>query len=175
MRRAVALVLVLVLTPLLAPAWADADGPPLSFHRTTPRASLADAAGMLVIGVPSSRAWGVESELRRLPDVDAAVVARIAVRDGTVGEAFLRVAYYASATARTRQLAIADSAAVPYGSDELVIVPLDPPAGAVAFRVRVLARTVPGVTTSARDAITAALTLAPAAQDGLPLLSRLLP
>lgn len=157
---------------LLAPPHAaSADGPP-SFRRTTPRAALADMAGVLVIGIPSSRAWGVESELRRLPGVDAAVLARIAVRDPGVDEAFLRVAYYASATARTRQLATSDSESVTAGRERVVVLRLDPPPGAVAYRVRVLARTAAEVTASEADAISAAVAFASAPPS---LLSRLVP
>jgi len=164
-----ALLGLLVVALLGPPCPASADGPP-SFRRTTPRASLADVAGVLVIGVPSARAWGIESALRPLPGVDAVVVARISVSDPGVDEAFLRVAYYASATARTRQLAITDSASVPAGRERIVVVPLDPPPGAVAYRVRVLARTADGVTASEPDAIRAAVASAPSTS-----LSRLVP
>jgi len=77
-----------------------------------------------------------------------------------VREAFVRVAYYASPAGRTRQLAIADSAPVPAGRPETVAVPIDPPTGAVAYRVRVLARLRAGPERSADGAVTAVIRLA---------------
>ena len=168
--RPLVLALVLALAgPLSMPA--AADGPP--FRRTTPRASLADAAGLLLIGIPAGRAWGVEGELRPLPGADAAVVVRLAVDDDRIREAFVRVAYYASATARTRQLAIADSAPVRAGERRVVAVVLDPPAGAVAYRVRVLARVEEASEASRPRAVIASFDAA--ASGWPPLLSRLLP
>ena len=168
-RLVIAIVLV---APLALSTSARADGP--VFHRTTPRATLLDTAGLLLIGVPSGRAWGVESELRPLPAVDAAVGARITVDDPAVREAFLRVAYYASGTGRTRQLAVVDSHSVPYGSTALVAVLLDPPPSAVAYRVRVLARLDAAVAVSRGDALRVALNDPHA--DASPFMpSRLLP
>jgi len=67
-------------------------------------------------------------------------VVRLAVSDDAVREAFVRVAYYASASTRTRQLATADSAPVAGAGRASVAIALEPPPLAVAFRVRVLAR-----------------------------------
>lgn len=167
------LVVLAVAVALIGPAStsADADGP--AFHRTTPRAALVDAAGLLVIGIPAGRAWGIEGDLRALPGVDAAIAVRLAVDDDRVREAFVRIAYYASATARTRQLAISDSAPVHPGERRVVAVVLDPPAGAVAYRVRVLARVEEASEASRSDAIVASFETGAAVWP--PLLSRLLP
>ncbi len=83
------------------PALADDGGP--TFRRTTPRATFDDAGSVLVIGVPGGRAWGIESELRALPPAGTTLVVRLAVTDDAVREAFVRIAYYGSVTARTRQ------------------------------------------------------------------------
>lgn len=171
-----ALAVAIVLASLLAttsPALAD-DGTP--FHRTTPRAVLAEAHGVLVIGVPAGRAWGIESELRPLPPSGTVLVVRLAVTDATVREAFVRVAYYASSSARTRQLSITDSAPVAHGERALVAVELDPPPAAVAYRVRVLARLAEPAGRSSDDAVTAVLHVeSGAARRGGSLYSRLLP
>ena len=152
-RACLLLCLALALVP--RPALAD-DGPP-RFHRTTPRASFDEDGGVLVIGVPGGRAWGIESELRALPPAGTTLIVRLTVSDDAVREAFVRVAYYGSATARTRQLAIADSAPVVGRGRALVAVTLEPPAGAVAFRIRVLARLGDPAGRSPDDAVTAAL------------------
>jgi len=132
------------------------DGDP-RFRRTTPRGSFIADGDALVVGVPGGRAWGIEGELLPLPASPTTIVARLRVSDASVHEAFVRVAYYASATSRTRQLAIADSAPVTVGERGIVAVALDPPAGAVAYRVRVLARLADRGGTSATDAIRATL------------------
>ena len=137
---------------------ARADDPP--FHRTTPRGALAEAAGVLVIGVPGGRAWGIESELRPLPPEGTTLIVRIAVHDAAVKEAFLRVAYYATPSGRSRQLAIADSPPVEAGARASVAVAIEPPAGAVAYRVRVLARLTDPAGRSTADAVTAVLRVA---------------
>lgn len=171
MRRLAPLALATLLLGHLGGA-AAADGP--AFRRTTPRAALAEVAGVLLIGVPSGRAWGIESELRPLPGAEAAVVARLRVDDPAVREAFVRVAYYATATARTRQLAIVDSPAVPAGHTRFVVVLLDPPPGAVAYRVRVLARLAADRVTSRADGIEAVFGGARGRVGWAPRLSRLL-
>ena len=137
------------------PALAD-DGPP-QFHRTTPRATLDDANAVLVVGVPGGRAWGIESELRALPPPGTTLIVRLTVSDGAVREAFVRIAYYGSAATRTRQLATADSEPVTARGRALVAIALEPPPGAVAFRVRVLARLRDLTGRSSDDAVTAAL------------------
>jgi hypothetical protein len=172
MRRTFALTLVLLAT-IAAPAAADDDR--TKFRRTTPRAALQEDAGAFTLGVPAGRAWGIESELRRLPP-ERALAVRIVVADDDVREAFARVAYYASATGRPRQIAIADSEAVAAGEGRLLFVPLDPPPGAVAYRVRVLARLRAGAAQSRDDAIQARVTLIDRAATRFgSLFSRLLP
>src|SRR5688572_6722855 len=163
-----------VLVAVGAPAAADDDR--IQFRRTTPRASLQqEATGTLLLGVPSGRAWGIQSELRSLP-LEGAVAVRLSVSDDDVREAFARIAYYASATGRPRQIAVADSEAVGAGEGRVLFVPLDPPPGAVAYRVRVLARLHPGADRSRDDAVRARVTLIDraAARFGS-LFSRLLP
>jgi hypothetical protein len=172
MRRTCLLVLVLLAT-VVAPAAADDDR--THFRRTTPRASLDEEAGTFTLGIPSGRAWGIESELRPLPP-ELALAVRISVSDDDVREAFARVAYYSSATGRPRQIAIADSEAVAAGETRVLFVPLDPPPGAVAYRVRVLARLRAGADRSRDDAIRARVApIDPAATRFGSLFSRLLP
>lgn len=172
MRRIIALLLVLLAVPAV-PAAADDDR--IQFRRTTPRASLLEEAGALTLGVPSGRAWGIESELRPLPP-DGALAVRLHVSDDDVREAFARIAYYASATGRPRQIAISDSEAVAAGEARVLFVPLDPPPGAVAYRVRVLARLRPGADRSREDAIGARVTMVDRAATRFgSLFSRLLP
>lgn len=172
MRRTFALALVLLAT-VVAPAAADDDPP--HFRRTTPRAALEEQAGLFTLGVPAGRAWGIESELRPIPPGRALAV-RLSVADDEVREAFARVAYYASATGRPRQIAVVDSEAVAAGESRVLFVALDPPPGAVAYRVRVLARLRAGADRSPDDAIRARVTLVDqaAARFGS-LFSRLLP
>lgn len=172
MRRTLAFALVL-LAVIGAPAAADDDRP--HFRRTTPRASLDEDAGSFTLGVPSGRAWGIESELRVLPH-EGALAVRLSVSDDDVREAFARIAYYARATGRPRQIAVADSEAVGAGEGRVLFVSLDPPPGAVAYRVRVLARLHPGAERSRDDAIRARVTLIDRAATRFgSLFSRLLP
>lgn len=139
---------------------ANADDGDDRFRRTTPRAALDSADGALVIGVPGGRAWGIESDLRPLPPSDTTLIVRLGVSDATVREAFVRVAYYAVATGRSRQLATTDSAPVAFGERLTVSVPIEAPRGAVSYRVRVLARLVDPGGRSADDAVTAVLRVA---------------
>ncbi|MGH2491587.1 MAG: hypothetical protein ACRDF9_08765 [Candidatus Limnocylindria bacterium] len=172
MRQVLALVLVL-LAVVAAPAAADDDR--TRFRRTTPRASLAESAGTFTLGIPAGRAWGIESELRPLPP-ERALAVRLSVADDDVREAFARVAYYASAIGRPRQIAIADSEAVAAGESRVLFLALDPPPGAVAYRVRVLARLRAGADRSRDDAIQARVTLIDRAATRFgSLFSRLLP
>ncbi len=168
------LLLALVLLAVVArPAAADDDR--THFRRTTPRASLEEAAGTFALGVPSGRAWGIESELRPLP-AERALAVRLVVADDEVREAFARVAYYASATGRPRQIAVVDSEAVAAGEGRLLFVTLDPPPGAVAYRVRVLARLRAGSERSQDEAIRARVSLIDRAATHFgSLFSRLLP
>jgi len=123
------------------------------FRLTTPRGSLERGDGLaLRLGVPSGRAWGVESALRPIGGPRELTLA-IAVRDVSVREAFVRVAWYDRDTGRPRQTAIADSTIARSGERDAVIVTLDPPAGAIAYRMRVLARLEPGVARSREGAI----------------------
>lgn len=155
---------------------AAADDGDLRFRRTTPRAVLTDGMGAVVIGIPGGRAWGIESGLRPLPPAGTVLVVRLTVSDESVKEAFVRVAYYASSSRRTRQLAITDSPLVAASVRALVAVELDPPAGAVAYRVRVLGRVESGSERSSGDAISAAFRPAAGASRWPgSLYSRLLP
>jgi hypothetical protein len=172
MRSKIAVALILCAVSA-APAAADDDRS--HFRRTTPRASLEEANGTFTLGVPSGRAWGIESELRPLPP-ERALAVRLSVTDDDVREAFARVAYYARATGRSRQIAIADSEAVTPGESRVVLMALDPPPGAVAYRIRVLARLRAGAVRSRDDAIQARLTLVDRAATRVgSLFSRLLP
>jgi len=146
-------VLILLVSPVLADS-----GP---FRRTTPRASFDRDAGGLVIGIPSGRAWGIESGLEPLDGSDALHLV-VAVDDPDVAEAFVRIAYYARGDARSRQLATQDSPFVRVGEDRRIVIDLAPPRGAVAYRVRVLGRLVAGATLPRRDAIRARPDDAPA-------------
>jgi hypothetical protein len=153
--RICVLVCIAVALGSARPALADEGHPP--FHRTTPRATFDQESGVLVIGVPGGRAWGIESELRTLPPAGTTLVVRLSVTDDAVREAFVRIAYYGSATTRTRQLATADSEPVAARRRAAVAVPLEPPSGAVAFRVRVLARLTDPAGRSTDDAVSATL------------------
>jgi hypothetical protein len=171
--RQTLLLTLLLLSVVALPAAADDDR--TRFRRTTPRASLEVDAGTFTIGVPSGRAWGIESELRLLP-TERAIAVRLVVVDDDVREAFARIAYYASATGRPRQIAVVDSEAVAAGDGRLLFVALDPPPGAVAYRVRVLARLRGGSERSRDEAIHARLTLIDRAATRFgSLFSRLLP
>jgi hypothetical protein len=154
MRRAVLFLALLGLALLESAAFADPGGPDLPgpFRRTTPRGSLGRDAGGLIVGIPGGRAWGIESGLLPLGD-GGSVTLVLAVDDPDVAEAFVRVAYYARADSRSRQLATRDSLFVRVGEDRRIAVELAPPAGAVAYRVRVLGRLAPGAVASRVDAI----------------------
>ncbi|HET8567633.1 MAG TPA: hypothetical protein VFM93_01445, partial [Candidatus Limnocylindria bacterium] len=134
------LLLALALLTLAAPQAAADDGP--AFRRTTPRAVLGERDGWTLLGVPGGRAWGIESALRRAPPRPATLEVELAVADPRVREAFVRVAWYARERGRQRQLDVVDSDLVVAGERRTVLVPLDPPEGARAYRVRVLARLV---------------------------------
>lgn len=140
MRRLSASVLLLVLA-FAAPASGDpGDGD--AFRRTTPRAEVIRAGEWTLLGIPGGRAWGLESDLRPLAGASQVRV-ELAAIDPAVREAFLRVAYYARADARSRQLAIGDSAPVTVAAGSggvALVVRLEPPPNAVAYRVRLLGR-----------------------------------
>jgi len=94
----------------------------------------------LLVGVPGGRAWGIESALIGVPAERTGFHATVQVSDPEVREAFIRVAWYDRATGRPRQFALTDARFVGAGETATFEVALDPPAGAVAYRVRVLAR-----------------------------------
>jgi hypothetical protein len=100
--------------------------------------------------VPGGRAWGIESALIPVPKERSAFRAAVEVSDPSVREAFVRVAWYDRATGRPRQFALSDARFVRAGETATFDVALDPPPGAVAYRVRVLGRL------GARDAVSAA-------------------
>jgi hypothetical protein len=154
MRHIALLVVPLALALLGSSALADpgdgsVHGP---FRRTTPRGSLERDTGGLIVGIPSGRAWGIESDLVPL-DGPGAVTLVLAVDDPEISEAFVRIAYYARADARSRQLATRDSPYVRVGEDRRISVELVPPPEAIAYRVRVLGRLVAGAVLSRIDAI----------------------
>ena len=95
---------------------------------------------MLLVGVPGGRAWGVESELRTLPGDPSELRATIEIRDTSVREAFVRIAWYDRGSGRPRQISLTDARAVRSGEGATIEMALDPPRTAVAYRVRVLAR-----------------------------------
>jgi hypothetical protein len=134
---------------------ASADGPP--YRRTTPRGSFGANGAELVVGVPGGRAWGIESALIPVPEQPTGFRATVEVSDPEVREAFVRVAWYDRATGRPRQFALTDARFVRAGETATLEVPLDPPAGAVAYRLRVLARLRTRRALSAPDAITVTL------------------
>jgi hypothetical protein len=136
MRVVAGLVLLLSLGTSLV-ALADGDPP---FRRTTPRGSFGRDGPVLVVGVPGGRAWGIESGLIPVPAIGTAMHVTMSVEDPAVREAFVRIAWYDRATGRPKQFAIADATFVHADQTATFDVPLDPPAGAVAYRVRVLAR-----------------------------------
>src|SRR5207244_435758 len=76
----------LLLVGLTSPAAADDDP---RFHRTTPRGAFGSDGPELLVGVPGGRAWGIESELRPVPDERSSMRATIQVADPAVREAFV--------------------------------------------------------------------------------------
>jgi len=127
---------------LAAPASGDPGDGGDAFRRTTPRADVIRAGEWTLLGIPGGRAWGLESGLRPLAGA-VQVTVELAAIDPAVRETFLRVAYYARADGRSRQLAIADSAPVTVAAGSggaAVVVRLEPPPNAVAYRVRLLGR-----------------------------------
>jgi hypothetical protein len=135
---------------------ASAEGGP-PYHRTTPRGSFGANGDELIVGVPGGRAWGIESALIPVPDERSGFRATIEVSDALVREAFIRVAWYDRATGRPRQFALTDARFVRAGETATLEVALDPPPGAVAYRLRVLARLRTPEALSAQDAITVRL------------------
>lgn len=156
---------------LAAPAAADDD---VRFRRTTPRAPLQVTSDELVFGVPAGRAWGLESQLIRIGRGGASVALDLAVDDPAISEGFVRIAWYARAEGRPRQIAIEDAPEVAHGIERRIIVRLDPPDDAVAFRIRVLARVGGGAAASREDALTVGRVQLDAWDHLRPALTRLL-
>jgi len=127
------------------------DRPP--YRRTTPRGSFGADGPELLVGVPGGRAWGIESALVPVPVGQTGFRATVEVSDPEVREAFVRVAWYDRASGRPRQFALTDARFVRAGETATVEVALDPPAGAVAYRLRVLARLRTPEALSAPDAV----------------------
>ena len=144
----------LVLAALAAAASADGG---LPYRRTTPRGSFGADGPTLVVGVPGGRAWGIESALIPVPPGPRGFRATIEVNDPEVREAFIRVAWYDRSTGRPRQFALSDAQLVRAGETATFDVPLDAPDGAVAYRVRVLARLRGPEALSRADAVRATL------------------
>jgi hypothetical protein len=141
----------LVVAAALASLASAESGPP--YRRTTPRGSFGEDGPELVVGVPGGRAWGIESALLPVPDQRAGFRATVEVNDPEVREAFIRVAWYDRATGRPRQFALTDARYVRAGETATLEFALDPPARAVAYRVRVLARLRAPQALSAPDAV----------------------
>jgi hypothetical protein len=150
----------------LAVAASAEGGPP--YRRTTPRGSFGTDGPELVVGVPGGRAWGIESALIPVPGERTGFRATIEVSDPEVREAFIRVAWYDRATGRPRQFALTDARFVRAGEAATLEVALDPPPGAVAYRVRVLARLRTPQELSTPDAIRVTLSGAFALPAGFP-------
>ena len=138
---------------LMLTASAAAADDEVRFRRTTPRADLQRDGSTLHLGVPGGRAWGLESQLIRVQPGAGAVTLELAVGDEAVREAFVRIAWYERDEGRPRQIAIVDSPFVAAGEGGLVRVRLEPPDGAIAYRVRVLARVYPGIGSSDPGAV----------------------
>lgn len=136
-RSALLVLLALAFIALSSSASADDD---LRFRRTTPRAELERTGSELRLGIPGGRAWGVESALRLVPRRGGAIAVDLEVSDPEVREAFIRIAWYDQSVGRPRQIATDDSEPVTLGPLRRVALALDPPEGAVAYRVRILAR-----------------------------------
>ena len=152
---------------------ASADGGP-PYRRTTPRGSFGENGPELLVGVPGGRAWGIESALIPVPAQRSGFSATVEVNDPEVREAFVRVAWYDRPTGRPKQFALTDAVFVRAGETTTLEVALDPPAGAVAYRVRVLARLRAPDALSAPDAVRVTLSAPYLRPAGFPN-TRLLP
>ncbi len=166
-RLALAIAILLVVA---APAAADDD---IRFRRTTPRAPLQIAGDEIVFGVPAGRAWGLESRLIRIGRAGVTVALDLGVSDPAISEGFVRIAWYTRDEGRPRQIATEDAHAVLSGIERRIVVRLEPPDDAVAFRVRVLARVIAGETASRADALTVARVRFDTADRPRPALTRL--
>jgi hypothetical protein len=157
---------------VLAIAASAEGGPP--YRRTTPRGSFGADGAELVVGVPGGRAWGIESALIPVPDERTGFHATVEVSDPEIREAFIRVAWYDRATGRPRQFALTDARYVRSGETATLDFALDPPPGAVAYRLRVLARLREPEALSAADAIRVSVSAPYRLALGIPA-TRLLP
>lgn len=166
--------LALAVAILLAPAMPAAADDDLGFRRTTPRAPLRVSGDELEFGVPAGRAWGLESRLIRIGRRGATVALDLAVSDPAIHEGFVRIAWYARGEGRSRQIEIEDAPVVLAGIERRIVVRLDPPDGAVAFRVRILARAGEGAMASREDALTVSRVRLDPADRPRPALTRLL-
>ena len=171
-RIVVGLLCVLGVAAVLSAVVSGDGGPP--YRRTTPRGSFGTDGPELVVGVPGGRAWGIESALIPVPDQRTALRATIEVSDPDIREAFVRVAWYDKATGRPRQFALTDARYVRAGERTTFEIALDPPPGAVAYRIRVLARLRTPDALSAADAVRADLSAPYWIPSEIPL-TRLLP
>ena len=152
MPRVVAGLLCAVGVAAVLSAVVSADGGP-PYRRTTPRGSFGIDGPELVVGVPGGRAWGIESALIPVPDERTGLRVTVEVSDPEIREAFIRIAWYDQSTGRPRQFALTDARYVRAGETVTLEVALDPPPGAVAYRLRVLARLRAADALSAADAI----------------------
>lgn len=144
-------VLLCVALMLVAPLSASAeDG--TTFRRTTPRAPLRVSADEIVFGIPGGRAWGLESPLIHIGS-HATVALDLGVRDDGIRGAFVRIAWYDRDAGRPRQFLIEDAPVVLPGLERRVVMQLEAPEGAVAFRIRVLGRVTAGTPASRGDAV----------------------
>ena len=173
MRRVLATLFlaVIVIAALAVAASADGGAP---YRRTTPRGSFGLDGPALLVGVPGGRAWGIESALIPVPEDHAGLRATLEVSDPLVREAFVRVAWYDRASGRPRQFALTDARFVRAGETATVEVALDPPPGAVAYRLRVLARLRAPEVLSAPDAVRVTFSPSFSWSGGVPS-TRLLP
>ena len=151
-RSALFLLLQFLLQLLVFSSAASADDD-LRLRRTTPRADLQRTGDEVRLGIPGGRAWGVESPLRLVPRRAGAIAVDLEVADPEVREAFVRIAWYDQSVGRPRQIATDDSEFVTVGPSRRITLSLDPPEGAVAYRVRVLARFRGLAPTSRSDAV----------------------
>lgn len=126
-----------------------------TFRRTTPRAPMRVSAEQIAFGIPSGRAWGLESRLIAIAG-SATVALDLGVGDWSVRETFVRIAWYDRDEGRPRQMLVEDAPHVLPGVERRVVLQLEPPDGAVAFRIRVLARVMPGASSSREGAVSVA-------------------
>ena len=173
MPRIVAGLLCALLVAVVLSVVVSGDGGP-PYRRTTPRGSFGTDGPELVVGVPGGRAWGIESALIPVPDRRTALRATIEVSDPEIREAFVRVAWYDKATGRPRQFALTDARYVRAGETATFEIALDPPPGAVAYRVRVLARLHTPDALSTADAVRVDLSAPSRIASEIPV-TRLLP